>query len=213
MFKHQTLTRKEQYKKIDQLSLDGEILDLGGDIRSGYLETIGGDHNFTILNQTEESGAHIRHDLEKPLPIEEEKFDHVLAFNLLEHIYNFSQLSKEVHRVLKKDGTFIITVPYLFPIHYSPKDYFRYTNMALEKLLKDVSGFKSVDIKPLGSGVFSACSVLVDRVTPRPLRIILLISRPLISIADLLCAWLAKILGKSYRAEHYPLGYFVVAKK
>ncbi len=53
-------------------------------------------------------------DLEKtPLPYEDNTFDKVVASHVLEHIVNFMPLMKELHRILKKNGTLEAWVPYV----------------------------------------------------------------------------------------------------
>lgn len=49
--------------------------------------------------------------LEKELPFEDESFDVVTMLAVLEHLEYADYILKEIHRVLKKDGRLIITVP------------------------------------------------------------------------------------------------------
>lgn len=49
--------------------------------------------------------------LEKELPFENESFDVVTMLAILEHLSYPEDILKEIHRVLKKDGRLIITVP------------------------------------------------------------------------------------------------------
>ena len=52
-------------------------------------------------------------DLEKsPLPFKDEKFDVIIAYEVLEHVENFFELMNELHRILKPNGIVKITVPY-----------------------------------------------------------------------------------------------------
>jgi len=53
----------------------------------------------------------VKHDLNKPLPFPDKSFDVVSCIDSLEHVKNVSQVFKEVHRILKNDGIFIVTVP------------------------------------------------------------------------------------------------------
>ena len=48
MKKGMSLLRKLEYEKISGLKINGKILDLGGDKRSGYHELIKGKHNLII---------------------------------------------------------------------------------------------------------------------------------------------------------------------
>ena len=82
------------------------------------------------------------------------KFDKVFIFNLLEHIKNYKKPILFSKIVLKKNGELIGSTPFLFRIHPSPKDYFRFTETLLREELQEI-GFKNIKIIPLGTGIFS----------------------------------------------------------
>lgn len=80
-----------------------------------------------------------------------EQYDHILCFNVLEHIFDWQDGFLNLYRSLKKNGTLYIIVPVFYPIHPSPRDYWRFTeeafvefsrrnNMKIEKL--EIHGFK-----------------------------------------------------------------------
>ena len=54
--------------------------------------------------------AYIQADAER-LPFREEKFDCVVALELIEHVENGKNLLSEVYRVIKKDGLLILSTP------------------------------------------------------------------------------------------------------
>ena len=56
-------------------------------------------------------------DLNQSLPYESESIDFIYSDNVFEHIDNLLDLIKECNRVLKKDGTLIIRVPYFKSKH------------------------------------------------------------------------------------------------
>lgn len=208
-----SLLRFFEHRALSQINLSGKVLDLGGEKDSSYISRIGGDFEVTTLNLDKNSNPHILHDLEKPLPIQDSTYDNVLLINVMEHISDFSQLLGESCRVVIKGGRAVIIVPFLFPIHPTPSDCWRFTNETL-KLFVLKSGFSSVEIKALGTGVFSVCYLLVDRLLPGPIRLINFYTfRYLTFLFDATFSKLAKLLGKSYRTEDYPLGYIVIAKK
>ena len=61
-----------------------------------------------------------------------DKFDNVILFNVLEHIFNFKTCLNNCYSILKDNG-FLWFYPFLFRIHYSPNDYFRYTEQSILK--------------------------------------------------------------------------------
>ncbi|MCB9252400.1 MAG: class I SAM-dependent methyltransferase, partial [Flavobacteriales bacterium] len=60
-------------------------------------------------------------DIEKGLPfLEDRSVDEIRSNHVFEHLDNFEQLMKEIHRVLKNDGIHRITVPHFSnPYYYS----------------------------------------------------------------------------------------------
>jgi SAM-dependent methyltransferase len=85
----------------------------------------------------------------KVLPFEKDSFDSILATEVLEHCPDPKNIFKESHRVLKDNGSMFITTPFIFPLHESPYDEYRYTPYSLERMAKE-AGFKKIDIYALG---------------------------------------------------------------
>lgn len=55
----------------------------------------------------------IEHDLNVfPYPFEDNEFDHIEAYHVLEHLDRPFQVMKEIHRILKPGGKLIIKVPH-----------------------------------------------------------------------------------------------------
>ena len=95
----------------------------------------------------------------------------------------------------------------MFKIHYSPKDYFRFTDQLLEEELKE-AGFTDIKIEPLGLGPFTNMySALSDY--------FMKLSSWINVFLIFICIILDKIFyifNKKF-SKFYPLGYFFVAKK
>jgi len=60
----------------------------------------------------------------------------ILALETLEHVQNPIQALSEFYRVLKNEGTVVISSAMDFPIHEYPSDYWRFTPSAFSFLLK-----------------------------------------------------------------------------
>lgn len=146
--------RREEYKALAQLSIDGKILDVGGSKKSGYHELIKGDHTIVTGNIDESYGIDVVFDAQKTWPFPEASFDGVLFVNLLEHLYRYDVAIEEAYRVLKRGGVVAGVVPFMFNVHASPNDYFRYTKSSLLKIFSE-RGFKEVHVAELGTGAFS----------------------------------------------------------
>jgi len=69
------------------------------------------------------------------LPFKDASFDMILSKDTLEHFLQPWVVAKEVHRLLKDDGRFIIWVPFMHPFHGD--DFYRYSPLGIRKLLCD----------------------------------------------------------------------------
>lgn len=208
-----TLLRTLEQAEIAKLELYGQVLDLGGDRHSAYYKFLRGKYNLILANINPQSGAELIFDLENKFPIVNNTYDSILCFNVLEHIFNYQNVTDESWRILKDGGRFVGVVPFMFHIHASPSDYFRYTKFSLIKILEK-SGFKEIEVKELGSGFFSTIYQL-----QQPFYDLFLVG----GFFRKFSIWLDKIfidkiLNKIRPSHHLsvkylPLGYFFTAKK
>jgi len=207
MIKNLTILREEQYKNLANLSLNGKVLDLGGSRKSGYQKIPKGNYKVTIANINPAHGCDMVFDIDKKFPIKDREYGYVICLNVLEHIFNFENVFRETYRVLKKNGTFIFSLPFMHHIHGSPNDYFRLTKSALEKILKE-NNFKKAKIKSIGFGLFSLIFQTTLDIYPLFLRGP--IKRFFTSLDKTLLAGSSRY--KRFK-NRIPLGYFVIAKK
>lgn len=92
-------------------------------------------------------------DVNQGIPLEENFADLVLATEFFEHIKEPDFVLSEVSRILKPGARLILTVPFVWPLHEKPNDFFRYTKYGLENLLLK-NGFTDILIESRG-GYFS----------------------------------------------------------
>jgi len=71
------------------------------------------------------------------LPFGDKSFDIVLCMAVIEHLEDPKVAIAEIQRVLKPGGKILVSVPFLFPIHDSPNDFWRFTKYGLKVLFKD----------------------------------------------------------------------------
>lgn len=201
-----TLTRDGMYKEFKHITLSGDVLDLGGTKQADYLTLFKGWKTMTSANIG--GDRDIDCNLEEKFAIESEKYDGVLLINTLEHVYDTKNVLSESFRVLKGGGTIVIAVPFLIPVHPSPRDHWRFTRDTLERLLKD-EHFTNITIKETGDGPFSAAATMIHGA----LHFEILRGATFV-IAGLLDAILHRVDKKgSYDVGHYPLGYIITAVK
>ncbi|MGQ4648731.1 methyltransferase domain-containing protein [Lyngbya aestuarii] len=94
------------------------------------------------------------------LPFLDNEFDIVLCTEVLEHVADTRSAISEIYRVLKPGGKLILTTPFIFPLHEVPNDYYRFTIMGLQEILKE---FTEVKIKAAGD-TFETVAVLLERI-------------------------------------------------
>lgn len=89
-------------------------------------------------------------DITESIPLNDAVCDIVILSNTLEHLKNPMATLRECHRILKKGGLIIGTVPFLLQVHQEPYDFHRYTNFMLEYMLLQC-GFSHREVRPLGN--------------------------------------------------------------
>lgn len=95
----------------------------------------------------------------KTMPFENKSFDCAFGTEVLEHCPEPEVILKEVFRILKKEGVFFFTVPFLWNLHEVPHDEYRYTPFSLQRHLEN-SGFRDIDIKATGGWHASMAQML-----------------------------------------------------
>ncbi len=92
------------------------------------------------------------------LKFENDQFDIVFIFEVLEHIPTPQKAIDEIHRVLKKSGKIFLSTPFILEIHGAPDDYYRFTPHGLKYLLKK---FNKIEIKERNSYIESINVLLI----------------------------------------------------
>jgi ubiquinone/menaquinone biosynthesis C-methylase UbiE len=90
------------------------------------------------------------------LALPDNSVDTIFSFETLEHVENEEETINEMHRVLRRGGRVILTIPFIAPFHganvgtdfgLSKADYRRYSAPGLAKLFER-HGFKIVEVGP-----------------------------------------------------------------
>lgn len=80
------------------------------------------------------------------LPLKDNAFDILILSEVLEHLHSPEKAISEGRRIIKTGGIVIVTVPFIFPIHEAPNDFFRFTRFGLLHLFRS---FEAVQVRPL----------------------------------------------------------------
>ena len=114
----------------------GIALDLGGN--TGALRSPLGERGYRYINlDVRAFGAgepSLIGDAHR-LPFKDASLDVVVSKDTLEHFIEPWTVVREVDRVLKRGGRFIIWVPFMHPFHGD--DFYRYSPAGLRRMLKD----------------------------------------------------------------------------
>ena len=151
------------------------------------------------------------------LPFPDAEFGVIVCTEVLEHLKDPRLAISEMSRVLKKGGTLILTTRFVYPIHDSPHDYWRFTKYGLREL------FQAWDVVELieETQTFSTIGVLLQRIAFQTrLRLNMLAKFKLFILAWIFdhLNWLIREeygdIGKS-STEHVIMtsGYYIVCKK
>lgn len=72
----------------------------------------------------------------KKIPFKNQYFDSVFTSQVFEHVADMDDTTNEIHRVLKKNGHFFLTIPLFAWEHEIPYDFRRYTSFWIRHLLE-----------------------------------------------------------------------------
>jgi SAM-dependent methyltransferase len=209
-----SILRRNEDAAFACLGIAGDVLDIGGDTRSAYRKYFAKDARVTTINLDPSAQPDISLDLEKTIAGNnlEQRFDEVLLVNVLEHIYRADGLLADACACVRPGGRVVVVVPFLFPVHPSPKDFRRFTDEALRRMFAD-AGCVDVAVTALGSGVFASTTLAFERLMPTPVRwVISTFIHPLVRIVDRCFSAFARMLGKAYVPSDYALGYIATAR-
>lgn len=134
------------------------------------------------------------------------KFENVIIFNVLEHVYDVENGIKEVKKIMKSNGRLIISTPFIYRYHHAPNDFNRPT---LDFYVKIAKKFNLIIIckKNLGTGPFLASYSLIHNFLNKiyPLNLLVL-------IGSIFFDSLLNLFSKKLK-NYYPICNFVVFKK
>lgn len=153
----------------------------------------------------------------RDLPFENNFANTVILNQVLEHIYEYEKVLEEVNRVLKVNGKFIISVPFIYHIHAEPNDYFRFSEYGIKKLLEE-KGFKIIKFDYngyFGTAIISIINSFLWQVWNKKVYLKFLrntIFLPIILVLFLINNIIGLLLD-SIKFEKFSPNYFIVCEK
>jgi len=134
----------DNYEKILIIGGKGPILDfilnknLPGDIKTLDINpNHTADYTMDIANSSKTKKV-------------KEKFDKVVAIEVLEHVTDYATALKNISLFLNKNGMLIASTPWIIPLHDTPNDFHRFTRYEIGRML-EVAGFGDIKIESRGN--------------------------------------------------------------
>ncbi len=196
--------RKGLYKNVSELisHLNGKLLDIGCGTKP--YESISNVDEYIGLEiddgaKRQDKFADILYD-GKAIPCRDKEFDSILSNQVFEHVFNPNEFLKEINRVTKMGGKFLISVPFVWDEHEQPYDYARYSSFGLKYILSE-NGFEVLEHRRSNNGlevVFQLLNAYIYKVTlTKYVYINLMINLLLIAPMNIVGLLLSKILPKN----------------
>ncbi len=157
--------RKGLYQNVSELipNLKGKLLDIGCGSKP-YQCLCKVDEYIGMEIDDEGNRNHNYADVfydGKTIPFEDKSFDSILSNQVFEHVFNPNDFLKEVNRVTKMGGVFLMTVPFVWDEHEQPYDYARYSSFGLKHILNE-NGFEVIEQRKSNNGIEVIFQLLND---------------------------------------------------
>lgn len=91
----------------------------------------------------------------------DERFDLIIADNVFEHLQKPGVAAAHVYEMLRLDGHFLVSAPFLIRVHGSPHDFSRWTPDGLKSLLAE-SGWSEADVETTSWGNKAAAKAYLE---------------------------------------------------
>jgi SAM-dependent methyltransferase len=93
-------------------------------------------------------------------PLAAEQFDLVIAEQVFEHVLRPDKAAANIYQMLRQNGHFVVSTPFLLKVHGYPLDLYRWTEQGMRQLL-ETAGFSV-----LSTGSWGNLECLMADMTP-----------------------------------------------
>lgn len=125
-----------------QPQIVGNILEVGGTPKDKDFYEVKSGTSYKILNIEAGAGVDIVGDVHDISLVEQNYFDSIIIFNVLEHCYAPWVVAENIHKWLKPGGKCFAMVPSSIRLHATPMDYWRPLPDAFAWMFRNFSQYK-----------------------------------------------------------------------
>jgi len=209
----QRMTREQLEPFIARWANNGRTLDIGCSI-ARYARYF---PNRVGLDLVARPGVDVVGDAHDLRMFRDGEFECVLCTEVLEHLHTPAQAIAEMHRVLAPGGTLVLTTRFIFPMHDTPHDYYRFTKYGLQHLFRE---FEIVELRE-ELPTLQTIAALVQRLGiqtrtaagKRLNAIWLLLARALEHVPPVLTVEYGNLKAKRTEDAIMTSGYYLVARR
>jgi SAM-dependent methyltransferase len=141
----------ERFLEGHRADITGRVLEVKD---SGYTERYGRDVSASAVLDIDASNERATHvaDLAAADSLPSNKFDCFVLTQTLQYVYDLRAALGHAHRVLSRGGVLLVTVPVASRVCEPPlTDYWRFTPLALKRLLEEAFGEGAVTVHAHGN--------------------------------------------------------------
>ena len=211
IYKTGRIELREQIKQHARF-IGGRVLDVGAGSLSRYKDLFNFDE-YVKMDIEPGEGINIVGRAED-IPTPDNSFDSIVCTQVLGDVYKIHKAFREFYRVLRPEGTLLITESLFDPLHDEPNDFWRFTEHSMRRLAIE-AGFK-VKVLERRGGYRSVMAQLKARYWIERLHANgKWFSRPLSFVLKIFGEW-ARFLDRKDKSPANKLfthGYILIAQK
>lgn len=209
----ESIRRRYLNYHLSNIKLYGKVIDVGGKkINKRFDPKLDKSRvtEFIYLNTDKSTSPDIEANAER-IPFKKNYFDIVLMIEVLEHLENPLDVLFEIKRILKINGQFYFSIPFIYPVHADPYDFQRWTSTKIKKEIERV-GFSEIEIISMG-GLMAVINDLIRFEISKQNNLFIkrLFSILYSSLLLPFSLFLDKLFSKS--KDYSTTGYFIKCKK
>lgn len=132
-FINNKLTRGKLIAFLQDYQSDGYTLDIGCGNQQ-YRDIF---PNSVCVDIDENRCPDLVADIHRMFQFANDTFDCILCTEVLEHCYDPWKAAEEMFRVLKPGGILLLSTRFMYPLHDTPQDYYRFTKYGLMHIFRN----------------------------------------------------------------------------